>query len=192
MAVPAETFPWHPRPWTLEEVLALPEDSGQRVELIDGTLVVSPSPTPTHQRVLLRLIAAFLNAVPHGMEFLPNVNVVLDGRRLLIPDLIVTNTPGHTDLYFTSAQIVLAVEVLSPSTRAYDRALKRQLYAEAGIEYYLVVDPAPATPSATLLRLDGDDYREAVRSSDGLLQIERPFPVEVDLGAGRRTDTVTE
>jgi len=188
MAMPAETFPRHPRPWTLEEVLALPEDNGQRVELVDGTLVVSPSPTPTHQRILQRLQVALLGAVPPELELLPAVNVVLNGGRLLIPDLVVTNAPGHTNLYFTGDQIVVATEILSPSTRAYDRVLKRQLYAEAGIAFYLVVDPAPATPSATLLRLDGDDYREAARSADGLLRIEWPFPVEVDLtgDAGRR------
>jgi Uma2 family endonuclease len=171
----------------LDEVIALPEDNGQRVELIDGTLVVSPSPTPTHQRVLQLLIVALLNTVPPELEVLPGVNAVLgQQRRLLIPDLVVTNRPGHTDLYFTGDQIVLAAEILSPSTRAYDRILKRQLYAEAGIGYYLVVDPAPATPPlATLLRLDGEDYREDVRSTDGLLRIERPFPIEVDLGAGR-------
>lgn len=184
MAVPADSssaFPQHPRPWTLEEVLALPEDNGQRVELVDGTLIVSPSPTPTHQRVLQRIQFALRDAVPEGMELLPAVNVVLNGRRLLIPDLVVTNAPGHTDLYFTGGQIVLATEILSPSTRAYDRALKRQLYAEAGIEYYLIVDPKPATPSAVLLRLDGDDYREDAASVDGMLGLERPFPVRIDL-----------
>ena len=181
MAMPVEAFPQHPRPWTLEEVLALPEDNGQRIELIDGTLVMSPSPTPTHQRVLRRLMVALLDAVPADMELLPNVNVVLNGRRLLIPDLVITNAPGHTDLYFTGDQIVLVTEILSPSTRAYDRALKRQLYAEAGITYYLVVDPAPATPSAVLLQLHGEDYREAAQSADGLLRLERPFPVQLNL-----------
>jgi Uma2 family endonuclease len=184
MAVPPDSspaFPRHPGPWTLEEVLALHEDNGQRVELVDGALIVSPSPTPTHQRVLRRLIAAFLDAVPEHLEFLPGVNVVLNGRRLLIPDLVVTNAPGHTDLFFTGDQIVLAGEILSPSTRAYDRALKRQLYAEAGIEHYLIVDPMPATPSAVLLRLDGEDYQEATTSVDGLLRLELPFPVGVNL-----------
>jgi Uma2 family endonuclease len=183
MAMPVEAFPQHPRPWTLEEVLALPEDNGQRIELVDGTLVVSPSPAPTHQRVLRRLMAALLDAVPDDMEFLPGVNVVLNGRRLLIPDLVVTNVPGHTDLYFTGDQIVLVTEILSPSTRAYDRALKRQLYAEAGIAYYLIIDPPVPTapPSAVLLQMEGEDYREAVRSADGLLRLERPFPLLVNL-----------
>jgi len=184
MAMPADSppaFPQHPRPWTLEEVLAIQGDNGQWIELVDGAVIVSPSPTPTHQRVLRRVLVGLLDAVPAGMELLPNVNVVLNGQRLLIPDLVVTNAPGHTDLYFTGEQIVLATEILSPSTRAYDRVLKRQLYAEAGIAYYLVVDPAPVTPSAALLRLDGEDYREVAASVDGLLRLERPFPATVNL-----------
>lgn len=55
MAVPAETFPQHPSPWTLDEVLAMPEDSGQRVELVDGAVFVSPAPSPRHQRLLHRM-----------------------------------------------------------------------------------------------------------------------------------------
>jgi len=188
MAVPADVFPQHPRPWTLEEVLALPEDNGQRIELIDGILVVSPAPTPAHQRVLHRLQLGMDAAVPDGMELLPGVNVVLNGRRLLIPDMVVTNSPGHTSLYFTGDQIVLAAEVLSPSSRSYDRLLKRQLYADAGVAYYLVVDPAELVPSAVLLRLHGEEYREVAASTGGVLRLLEPFPAVVDLApaAARR------
>jgi Uma2 family endonuclease len=184
--------PQHPRPWTLDEVLALPEDNGQRIELIDGMLVVSPAPTPTHQRFLQWLQLALDAAVPAGMELLPGVNVVLNGRRrLLIPDLVVTNVPGHTSVYFTGDQIVLAAEILSPSSRSYDRLLKRQLYAEAGVPYYLVVDPAGVVPSAVVMRLTGAGYCEQESSSDGLLSMRQPFPAVVRLGgaalAGGRT-----
>jgi Uma2 family endonuclease len=84
MAVPADTCPRHPREWTLEEVLALPDDQGQRVELVDGAVVVSPAPGFVHQRVLQRLQVAFIAAVPDEFESLPGINVVLNSRRLLI------------------------------------------------------------------------------------------------------------
>jgi Uma2 family endonuclease len=77
-------------------------------------------------------------------------------------------------VYFTGDQIILAAEILSPSSRAYNRILKRKLYAEARVPYYLVVDPAEPTPSASLSRLLGEDYREVARSIDGLLRIEHP------------------
>lgn len=186
MAMPAETFPEHPLPWTLEEFLALPEDNGQRLELIDGAVYMSPAPTPHHQRVLQWLQMALLDVLPTGHELLLGVNVVLNRRRLLIPDLVVTNTPGHMELYFTGDQIVLAAEILSPSSRTYDRMLKRKLYAEAGVPFYLMVDPVEDAPVAVLYELDGDDYREITRSdTDGWLTMVQPFGGQIDLLGGR-------
>jgi hypothetical protein len=100
MAMPADTFPRHPGVWTLEEVLALPEDQGSRVELIDGTVIVSPAPTSSHQRILQRIQVALLNATPADLESLPGVNVVLGGARLLIPDLAVITDPGADTVYY--------------------------------------------------------------------------------------------
>jgi Uma2 family endonuclease len=104
VAAPADVGrPVHTGPWTLEEVLALPEDYGQRVELVDGNLVMSPLGAIPHQR-LVRCIVVALNAVlPDGFELLPGANVVLDDKRLLIPDLVVTMTVGATGLYLTAA-----------------------------------------------------------------------------------------
>ncbi|WP_086827276.1 Uma2 family endonuclease [Allokutzneria sp. NRRL B-24872] len=181
MAAAAETFPQHPQRWTLDEVLALPEDQGQRVELVDGTVVVSPAPGGGHQRVLHRLQVSVDRAVPTEYELLPGVNVVLNGERLLIPDLVITMVPGANTLYFDAADILLAVEVLSPSSRVYDRALKRQLYAEAAIPFFVIVDPVAEPVSAIAYEFDGAGYRETVRSDNGVLKWERPFPVLVDL-----------
>ncbi|WP_436500749.1 hypothetical protein [Actinokineospora sp. HUAS TT18] len=64
-------LPFHPLPWTLTEVLAMPEDYGQRIELIDGALVIRPSPDSRHQRVLLRLAVDILARVPSRLELLP-------------------------------------------------------------------------------------------------------------------------
>ena len=186
MAVPAEEFPQHPRPWTLEEVLALPEDSGQRVELIDGAVVMSPAPAPTHQRILHRLQLALDGDVPAGMELLPGVNVVLNGGRLLIPDLVVTTSPGHTDVYFTGDQVLLAIEIMSPSSAVYDRVLKRQLYAEAGVQFFVIVDSKPAVPEVVLYELSGGDYEEIARSREGELRMHRPFPATIELTGKRR------
>jgi hypothetical protein len=58
---------------------------------------------------------------------------------------------------------------------------KRELYAEAGVAYYLVVDPKGSPTSAVLFELDDGRYREAARSEDGVLRLERPFPVVLDL-----------
>lgn len=179
---PAEAFPQHPAVWTLDEVLALPEDQGGRVELVDGTVVVSPAPTSKHQRVLHRLQVDLDAAVPPEYELLPGVNVVLSGSRLLIPDLTIVTDPGADTVYYKGDQVLMAVEIHSPSTRTYDRALKRQLYAEAGVPYLLLVDPAADPMEASCQMLDGDGYREVARAVRGLLVLAEPFMVTIALG----------
>lgn len=183
MAMPAYEFPQHPGDWTLEEVLALPEDQGCRVELVDGTVVMSPAPTKRHQRVLQRIQVAFLQTTPDDCESLPGVNVVLTGRRLLIPDLTVVR---ERYVYFKGDEVLIAVEIHSPSTRAYDRALKRQLYAEAGVPFLLFVEPESDPVSAVCFELEGDECREIARSVDGVLALSRPFQVTADLVRTRR------
>lgn len=182
MAMPADTFPRHPADWTLDEVLALPEDQGSRVELIDGTVIVSPAPTSQHQRVLQRVQLAFAAATPDRYESLPGVNVVLSGARLLIPDLTVVTEPGADTVYYKGDQVLMAVEIHSPSTRTYDRALKRQLYAEAGVPFLLLVDPSTDPVDAVCHKLSGDSYRESARAIDGHLRLTEPFMVTIVLG----------
>lgn len=62
---------WHPRKWTLGEVLVLPEDDVQRIELVDGTLVMSPAPGFRHQRLQQAIQLALHPALPPGLELLP-------------------------------------------------------------------------------------------------------------------------
>jgi Uma2 family endonuclease len=112
---------------------------------------------------------------------LPGVNVVLNGRRLLIPDLAVVTDPGADTVYYKGDELLPAVEIHSPSIRAYDRALQRQVYAEAGVPFLIFVDPASDPVSAVCYELDGDEYRESVRSDGGVFTLTRPFPVTVDL-----------
>jgi len=183
--MPAESFPPHPERWTLADVLALPEDQGNRVELVDGLVVMSPSPTSRHQRVLTRILLAFVSAAPPEYEALPEVNVVLNEERLLIPDLSIVNEPGVDTVYYKGADVLLVVEVHSPSTRAFDLALKRKLYGEAGVPFVLFVDPGPEEISARLFELSGDSYREVASSAAGVLTFTRPFPLTVNLsGSG--------
>ncbi|HEY3750065.1 MAG TPA: Uma2 family endonuclease [Pseudonocardiaceae bacterium] len=119
-------------------------------------------------------------------ELLPGVNVVLNGSRLLIPDLAVVTEPGADTVYYRGAALLMAVEIHSPSTRTHDRALKRQLYAEAGVPFLVFVDPATDPVSAICFELDGDCYRELTRADDGRLSLTRPFVVTVDLGGPGR------
>jgi Uma2 family endonuclease len=170
----------HVGPWTLDDVMALPEETFQRVELIDGSLVLSPLGTLPHQRALGHAVMALHRACPVGLEGMLGGNVLVSDTRMLIPDFMVM-VAGELGLLLPVADVVLAGEVLSPWTGLRDLVVKRQVYAEAGVPFYLVVDPEAVEPSATLFELDGAGYVEAARSEGGVLTLERPFPVTIEL-----------
>ncbi|WP_312867577.1 Uma2 family endonuclease [Amycolatopsis pithecellobii] len=179
---PEYLVPWHPGEWTVEDFFELPEDSGSRVELVDGTLLVSPAPAARHQRILRRLQLGLHGAIGSDAELLPGVNVRMGDRRVLIPDLVIVTCPDENVVYFSATDVLLAVEIESPSTKVQDRILKRELYTEAKIPYYLLVNAAPRPVEATLYELTEGGYREITRSTDGKLSLTRPVAATVDLG----------
>jgi Uma2 family endonuclease len=165
-------------PWSLDDVLSLPEDNSQRVELVDGMLLVSPLGSYRHQQLVGRSYAALLNACPSELEATVELNVLLSSGRLVIPDFTIVK-PREAGVMFPVSDVVLVGEVFSPSTRLNDAGLKRSLYAKAGIQYYLMVDPEPGVVEATLLELQGEEYVEIATSEAGVLEVERPFPVTI-------------
>ncbi|MDT7804607.1 MAG: hypothetical protein QOI78_8040 [Actinomycetota bacterium] len=189
MAAPTEpdsdlSIPPRPEGWTVEQVLALPEDqtSLQRIELVDGVLLVSPWPGLEHQRLVGRLLGQLAAGAGDQFEAFPGANLVLgnSGNRLLIPDLIVTDEPGLKGVSLTEKQVVLVVEIVSPSTKVQDRILKRAIYAEALIPFYLLVEPGEPD-TATLFELQGEDYEPVAKSEAGKLTFTRPFEAEITL-----------
>ncbi|HEX8865367.1 MAG TPA: Uma2 family endonuclease [Lentzea sp.] len=185
MAAPAETdflLPNHEGPWTLEDVLALPEDNSQRIELVDGMLYVSPLGTAVHQRLVFEASYSLRGACPKEFETTIELNVQFDGDRLFIPDFTVLKKRGAKGLTVPAADVLLIGEVLSRSTKVNDLVVKRQMYAEAGVPYYLIIDPANDVPKASLFELgETGNYVEITKSENGVLKIERPFPVTIEL-----------
>lgn len=145
MAMPA---PVSTTEWTLEKLHALPDD-GNRYELVDGELLVSPAPRPPHQRVISRfhlLMGPW--ALQHGLEVFLAPSAVRSGeRRELQPDLFVLPfVNGRPDEEPTDlTRVILAIEVLSPSTARHDRITKRRVYLEEGVAEYWIVDPEGRT-----------------------------------------------
>jgi len=186
VAAPAEArpdvlLPAHEGPWTIEDVLALPEDNSQRIELLDGMLYVSPLGNASHQRLVFEASYSLRGACPKEFETTIELNVQFDGDRMFIPDFTVLKKRGAKGLTVPAADVLLIGEVLSRSTKVNDLVLKRQVYAEAGISYYLIIDPAGDVPQASLLELEEGKYVEIARSDDGVLTFDRPFPVTIEL-----------
>ena len=126
------------------EFLALPE-SNQRLELIDGEVILGPSPSYWHQEVLSRIVTALRNWAADGGE-VAMVQAPMDVRfgpgRILQPDAMVFMQSLPDEIESPLDRIPqICIEVLS-TNRAYDRVTKRYLYAEAGVAEYWIVDPA--------------------------------------------------
>jgi Uma2 family endonuclease len=162
-------------PFTRADLEAMPDD-GRRYELIDGVLIVSPAPSRMHQRVVLNLARALADACPPELEVLvPPFDVAISDETVMQPDLLVARRSDFTERDLPKAPL-LAVEILSPSTRRFDLVLKRSRFEAAGCASYWVVDPEQASVVAWDLR-DGR-YVEVANGTE-VFRATRPFEVGV-------------
>lgn len=130
--------------WTREQVLALPDD-GNRYELVDGELLVSPSPRMLHQlgvTALFRAVDAHARDHRLGVTLASPADLDLREGQLVQPDLfVIGHAPGARPNEWSEVGVpILVVEVLSPSTARYDRILKRRLCQRTGVPEYWIVD----------------------------------------------------
>jgi len=123
----------------------LPEQAWPRQEVVDGSLLVTPLASAGHQDIVGRLYTALLAAAPKHLCVLPGVNILRRAAsdRLLIPDVAVVEAAALAGdpVSVRPEDVYLTAEVISPSSRATDLYLKRELYAEWGIASYWVLDP---------------------------------------------------
>ena len=130
--------------WTVEDVQALPED-GNRYELVDGELLVSPAPRGRHQVAvwaLFRILDPYVAANRLGQVGMAPADLDLGAQQLVQPDLFVGRMyQGRIPIAWPEWRVpLLIVEVLSPSTARADRLVKRTQYQRAGVDTYWVVD----------------------------------------------------
>lgn len=132
------------REWTVDDLQDMPDD-GNRYEIIDGELFVSPSPTLPHQEaagLLYRMLAAYLAVERIGHAFIAPADIVFSRGRVVQPDVfVVPLVNGRRPKSFQSAgRLLLAAEVSSPSTARLDRVNKRMLFRREAVAEYWIVD----------------------------------------------------
>lgn len=145
------------RALTRDDLETMPDD-GRRYELIDGSLVVTPAPSRRHQSALGELYLLLRAGCPPYLEVLfAPFDVALAEDTVVQPDLLVASRSAFTERDLPTAPL-LAIEVLSPSTRHIDTGLKRSRYEAAGCPSYWVVDPDE--PSLTAWQIEDGRYVE--------------------------------
>jgi len=129
--------------YTADLVRALPDD-GNRYETVHGELLVTPAPRALHQRVVRRLLTAldlYLTENRVGEVFASPADISWGPDVLVQPDVFVADLDEARTLDWSRMRhLLLAIEVLSPTTARADRFTKRRLYQEVGVPAYWIVD----------------------------------------------------
>jgi Uma2 family endonuclease len=151
------------RPLTYDDLPQTSND-GSRYEIIGGELLVSPSPTTHHQRLVLlmgRIIADFVDEHRLGLVLPGPVDVRLGVHTIVVPDLLFVRADriGIVRTALVEDPPDLVVEIVSPSTRSRDNVQKAAACAEAGVPEYWLPDPERRAFRMLVLR-DGI-YRDA-------------------------------
>jgi Uma2 family endonuclease len=139
------------RHWTTADVRALIDASPTawpRYELIGGELIVTPAPGGLHQFAVgefLFLLQAYLRDQPAGVALTSPSDLELEPGTITQPDVFVIpagGAPSQDDAFRWSDvnSILLAVEVISPSSNRTDRITKREYYMNVGVPDYFIVD----------------------------------------------------
>jgi Uma2 family endonuclease len=159
---------------TYDDLESIPEEhEGDRHEIINGELVVTPSPIPVHQIVSANIEYALARLVREsglGILLHAPIDIRFTSENVLIPDIIFI---AQDRLHIIGPKTIdaapdLVVEILSPGTRRRDLDTKRALYARFGVQEYWIVDPDART--LTVLALAGDTFEPVPSGEAGAIE----------------------
>jgi Uma2 family endonuclease len=172
--------------YTVDDLHGIPED-GRRYELIDGSIIVSPSVTLGHNTIAFWLAGLLWDSNP-GDEYVVGTDqsANIDEHNEPRPDLVVARVRNLERSPFPITDTVLVGEVVSPSSGLRDRVTKRALYAAAGVPSYWLIEPGDGQPTISLteFRLGSDDaYVRVADRVTGVFRTDAPWPLEIDVAA---------
>jgi Uma2 family endonuclease len=169
------------RPWTVADLDDLPDD-GFRYEIFDGSLLVTPPPAIPHFRATYRLRRLLERQAPENLVIGEGAGVYPNDTNFYVPDLFVVPAAAldGEGRGFAPSDLLLAVEVVSPSNPGNDLVLKRHAYAAAGVPEYWIVDGRDRTLRVLRLVAPGKFADDVVVKAGERWRSERPFPLEVD------------
>ncbi|MEO3780008.1 Uma2 family endonuclease [Micromonospora sp. B11E3] len=173
---------WHDEPWTARLALdLLPETNGPKVEVLSGSVIVTPHAGIDHQSVERELPYLLHRAARRaGLWVYPEINLI-SGKDLFIPDIAVLRASGGGRSAVDVSQVVLLGEIVSPGNRRKDVIDRPREYAAAGVPFFLRVDLRNRVPTLALFELVEGEYRPLAAAAAGTTFVmTRPFEFSVD------------
>jgi Uma2 family endonuclease len=171
---------------TYDDLVDAREHRDERLELIEGEIVVAPSPAPMHQLVVHRLAVLLDRAIVEadlGLVLESPLDVYLEDFNVFQPDLIVL-LHDRIELFGVAkveSAPSLAVEIVSPSTGRRDRVAKRDIYARFAVPEYWLIDHEQGTVTVFSDPRDGR-YLAETTTNDIAVSVTIPG-LTIDLAA---------
>ncbi|WP_410655531.1 Uma2 family endonuclease [Amycolatopsis sp. lyj-112] len=176
---------------SVAEYAALGEPDSGFTELVEGRLVMSPSPKRRHNKALYALARQLESQLPDHLEFVQDIDVDLGlvppgqpgfARR---PDLIIARRQAGEridaeDTMYHADDVVVVVEIVSPGSKRTDYVTKHGEYADAGIPHYWIVDLSEPVSLVSCHQAGELGYQDAPAAT-GEFGAAEPFPVKLDL-----------
>jgi Uma2 family endonuclease len=183
--------PRPPRLLTVSEYAELGETEYGYTELLEGRLLLSPSPVPDHGYAAVELAVALRQALPPGLEVLPDTDLDLqlaapkEPGFVRRPDITIARAEARRRVraeggLVRASDVVLVVEIVSPGSIRTDRLTKRSEYADALIPHYWIVDITKPV-SMLACHLAGEFGYVDDGEITGVFATNEPFPLELNL-----------
>lgn len=156
--------------WTAAEARELNANNPShwpRYEVIDGELLVTPAPRPVHQYAVEELVlrlGPYVRQQGIGHTLTAPADIELDQDSTVAPDVfVIPRRPGPRPTRWSEiTTLLLAIEVISPSTARADRVKKRRYFGRNGVPEYWIID----CDARVIERWRPDDERALVCDTD--------------------------